>query len=318
LSAFWYRGGHWQEGRDWLARAVQQAPTAPAGLRAAAWLAIAELAGSQGDQEAAQPALDRCLVLARASGDMAMISEALWMAGTWATYRGDLARATAALAESLAAARAGGGPRAMARALQQLGNLAVSRGDPGGATALYRESLALGQGAGDYATAPVALYCLAGLALLREEYQVAQGYCEQGMALLEAVGNTHGLNHPQEMLGRALLGQGDTAGARAAFVACLASTRRLRAFSCLPHTLEAFARLALVVATPTVAARLLGAVAAVGQGPRPGLMPVEQALYERTLARAQADLGADQFAAAFAAGGILPPEEAMDCCRALA
>jgi hypothetical protein len=60
-----------------------------------------------------------------------------------------------------------------------------------------------------------------------------------------------------------------------------------------------------------VAARLLGAAEALRAVGGLVLEPKERSKYERSVARVQADLGAEAFAAAWAAGRALPLEQAI-------
>jgi hypothetical protein len=69
---------------------------------------------------------------------------------------------------------------------------------------------------------------------------------------------------------------------------------------------------------PEAAARLLGAAESLREVGGLALEPAHRRKYERSVARAQADLGAAAFAAAWAAGRALPLEQAITEARVVA
>jgi len=76
LADFWYRRGYIGEGRRWLERALQQAPDAPAELRAAAWYGAGKLARFV-VSDIAEGYFSKSLELSRQLGDTRAVAESL-------------------------------------------------------------------------------------------------------------------------------------------------------------------------------------------------------------------------------------------------
>jgi hypothetical protein len=272
------------------------------------------LAWQDGDGARAAALLGQGLAQARGTGDEGLAARCLGGLGQLALHGGDPAAAAVPGAEALSLARRAGDRWGQTFALMTLGTAAVAQRDEARAATLLEEALALACAGGDTLQALIARYYLGGLALLRGEPAAARATLEAGLA--DACGTRSFMSsHLPEMLGRARLAQGDHAGACEFLCASVALLREEGATACLAHTLEGFARLALAPtadpAGPARAARLLGAAQALCDALGSPLMPIEQALYERTVAAARASLGTAAFAAAWAEGRALPLEQAI-------
>jgi hypothetical protein len=104
----------------------------------------------------------------------------------------------------------------------------------------------------------------------------------------------------------------DFAGARLSLTQSLAMLQDLALKPCLAHSLEGWARLALAEAEPQRAARLLGAIQAHMKTLGMNMIPIEQALYDQTLAGVQQNLNAAAFQQEWEAGEKLTVEQALE------
>lgn len=101
LQEFWYSRGYNDEGRMWLGRALDAAPT-PTPARVRAHNALAQLLGQQSDYAEAQRHLEKAESLARTLHDQAGLGEALRLAAWAANDRHDQATAVALFHQALA------------------------------------------------------------------------------------------------------------------------------------------------------------------------------------------------------------------------
>jgi tetratricopeptide (TPR) repeat protein len=180
-------------------------------------------------------------------------------------WQGDYARARALHEESLALYRTLGDSQGLANALVSLGNVAYQHGDYARARTLHEESLTLYRALGDTYGAAVALDNLG---------EVASMLGDDGLAL--------DLHSESLQLSRAI-GANDLVAAGLEFLAWLAAAR----------------------GQPRRAARLGGAAEALREGLDIPLNPDQRGRHDRAVQAVRAALGAEDFAAAWAAGRAL-------------
>jgi DNA-binding CsgD family transcriptional regulator/tetratricopeptide (TPR) repeat protein len=102
LWEFWYRHGHYQEGRRWLEEVIAASADASPRARAAVLSGAAAFAMLQCDYPLAGARLEECLVLNRELGDQAGIAQSLQRLGGLARERGDYVRSEHLHEQSLA------------------------------------------------------------------------------------------------------------------------------------------------------------------------------------------------------------------------
>ena len=279
LWRFWWIRGQYAEGLYWLGRLRACAAADPdaaryRGVLARATHGAALLAWSQGDHPAVAALSAESLALARETGDQRTAAWALGTLGLVAWAAQDYARARELYEESLAIFRALDDRLGIARTLNNLGEEAQARGDRARALALYEECLALDR----------------------------------------ALGNREGMAFRLHNLGQVALHQGDPE--RAAHL--LAES--LTVFRELGHRLGALMNLAALGAVACEqpgaqfarAVRLFGAATAMRDQRGIAQHPAVTESYARQVAAARAALDAPTFAATWAAGEALTPEEAID------
>jgi predicted ATPase/class 3 adenylate cyclase len=273
LSAFWWRGGHLTEGRDWLGAALAL-PGAGAHPAPRAW--AAHEAGlflwSLGELAAADARSAESLALCRALGDRPGEARALHQLGHVAFDRGDYAAAGGRFAEDLALSRDLGDRGQIANALYGLGDVAYAQGDPATARTRYEESLAAARRAGP-------------------------GRPEEAMAL--------------RRLGVLAEDAGDHTTARERYVASAALIRDAGTSWAVPAALEGLAGVAAATGAPARALRLAAAAERLRQAmgtPRP---PADEARLQPRLAQARDALSHKAHATAWAEGQAMAPEQAV-------
>jgi predicted ATPase/DNA-binding CsgD family transcriptional regulator len=271
LRWYWLFKGLLVEGRTWLDRAVAVADRLPWPLVALAPQACSYIARSQGDLDRAEELAERALRLSRDHGDAVRGVEAIFLLGFVADDRSDTVRSRALRDEALALLRPLDEPIRTAWGLRNLG-IAADLG-------------------GDVAT--------------------SEGALTDALRLFRETGVHHGAALVLSRMGELALRRGDAIQAAALWQDRLAMTWDVWAlYGCF----EVMAKIALGCGEPERAARLLGASRTLHR--RLGLLHGKAAAralietFDEASAKARAALGEATFAAAFAAGSALSPEEA--------
>ncbi|HET8907291.1 MAG TPA: tetratricopeptide repeat protein [Ktedonobacterales bacterium] len=292
LWHFWVRGGYLHEGRAWLECFLPLHLTSP-------------LTSPQESHSADQNDLAR------------LLAQALFVVGCIAIWQGDYEAATAYSEEAVRRARESDTTRPAAYALNTLGTIDLYNGDHEGAVARFTESLDLMRAAGDNWGMAVDAVDLGRAAELQGDLERAVAYYEDSRRLYAQVGDVGAAAHSFVHLARVARQQGDLQQADALGRAGLSISWRAGDRSMIAEGLDGLAQtaVALVVAGDiaygTRAAHLLGATATLRETlGAPDLSP-ERETARAHEASAQAALGEEAWAAAFAAGQALSLDEAI-------
>jgi ATP/maltotriose-dependent transcriptional regulator MalT len=183
----------------------------------------------------------------------------------------DVAQVHALLDESFALARKVGDKVVMAFCLNLWGMLALSEGDTARAASQIEQALALFQEIQLQRGMALSLFALAQVAMVEGDYARSQVLYEQGLRMARKGGGKRTLPAGLEGLAAAVAAQGN-----------------------------------LVWAT-----HLWGAAEALREALRTPLPPIEQTSYRRAVTAARTGLGEQAFAAAWARGRTMSPEQAL-------
>jgi hypothetical protein len=317
LGLFWLASSHVTEGRAWAERALAIAASESAVTRAKALLTAALLANGQSDRRAAAEAFGESLRLARQTDDSSLLASVLFWAGQERLERGDSAGAKERLLEAMILGRDACDDQVLNDASLFLAVTEVADGNYElGRKAL--EDLLVRPGATRGLLGFSARYYLAGLALregdiLRARASLADaassGWREMAPMFVA---------HMEDMVGRIEVAEGNGEAARELFDRNLRTFIELGTPICAGHTLEGFARLALLNGRPQRAAQLLGAIATLSEALGTAMMPIERALCERTEQDARAGLDDPAFEAAWQRGRAMSLEQAVKLARSSA
>jgi predicted ATPase/DNA-binding XRE family transcriptional regulator len=351
LWQFWWMRGHLSEGRARLAQALvsNDAPAAirakaldGAGALAEAQgdcdqavalheaaLALHQQLGDQlgcarslqnlgiieqhdrGNYARAHELFAEALALFRAIDDAHGIAAGLNNLGTIALRLEDFARATALFTESLERSRALGDRRGIGIGLSSLGALAFVQEDVGQARARYEESLAVWRELGDSQDIAVALGNLGEALQYQGDMARAEALYREALPLCEELGDKQGVAFLLSHLARLAHGAGDEERAVRLFVESLALCQQVGEQPRQAECLEGLAGVVGARGEPRQATRLFGAAEALREAvgaPRPA--PLRHA-YERDLVRVRAALDQTTFAAAWAEGRQLSPDDVV-------
>jgi tetratricopeptide (TPR) repeat protein len=320
LWRYWYARGYLSEGRCWFDTLLAaDVPSLRQGLvRARALMWAAALATEQGDYERAVTLAEQSLALYQEAGDAWGLAFSHNILGHVAHFQGDYDRATMLYRVALAYRPALGETWITSVLLTNLGVVAQLQGDHGRAATLYTEALAIERRLGDTWGVAMLLDNLGDAARLHGDHPQAGKLMEEALALRRRLGDPWGIADSLSNLGLIAQEQGDGARAASLYAESLAFYRKVGDRVRVAMSLEALARLAATRTAPEGAVRLLGAAASLRDAIGTPLPPADRAALDQTLAALRAALGEDRFGPAWAAGQMLPPEQASEEAMGLA
>jgi predicted ATPase/transcriptional regulator with XRE-family HTH domain len=282
---------------------------------AEALLRLGECVLEQGDTARAIQLFDAHLARARAHGDASSIASALLSRGEVAMRRGEFAEAEVFMAESVAVSRRVDARIWTAVALSRATELAAWQGHFDQAAVRIGEALAINQTLGDGSRHAGWLGVLAWITSFQGEPEQAVRLAQESLALLRETEERSFEFALLIFLGITLQSCGKEDRARMVFQEGLALARHKRHRWGDKHIIvPALAGLARILAghgQPERAVRLYGASEACRTTAPFPLAPPDEEQRDRVLGAAQAALGEDAFATAWATGQAMPLEAAI-------
>jgi predicted ATPase/class 3 adenylate cyclase len=191
LWRFWLVRGHWNEGREWLSRALAANEGTRDMTMARALSAAGDLATEQGDHAAGAPLLTAALELWRELDQQEGIAKAMNQLGILARARFEYDAARGLLVDALAIRRATGNRRGMAVSLRNLGVLAFLQQDHETARSLFEEALPLAREVQDKRVIASITHALAAVIAEDGDREGARLLAEEGLGLARELGDRH-------------------------------------------------------------------------------------------------------------------------------
>jgi predicted ATPase/DNA-binding CsgD family transcriptional regulator len=275
---------------------------------------LALIADLRGDFAAARSRYEESLVLAREVGDKSLVAWALNFLAIVDIYQGEYARASPLLEECLALFKASGEKTGEASSHYSLAVMMFAQGDLARAHAVAVECLALEREIGTRSAEASVLPLLGEIAFYQGDTTTARLLLEKSCALWREVGNEGRLARTLFLLGKVIAAQGDQAAARAFYEESLIRGKGVNSnldFLDLAPALEGLAAVVTAQGEPTWAARLWSTAEAQREAYGIPLPPIYRADYEQAVAAARTQLGEQSFAAAWAEGRMMTPEQAL-------
>ncbi len=273
---------------------------------------LGNVAWVRGNTVAARSMTEEALALYRKIGLKEYVAWSLFSLALLDNSQGEYARAYTLFEESLAIHRELGNKRGIAHSLSQLAQvLFVSQGDQERVRSLIDECLALSGEVG-FKEGIAASYSLLGLlALGQRDIVTAYSLAEKSVALYREMGHLHGTAESLAVLGKVVAVQGDYAAARTLYEESLTISGELGEKWVIPVRLVGLGEVVAAQRQLAWAAQLWGAADALRDAVGIPIPPVELADYERSLSAARVHLGERAFAAAWAQGRSMTPQQAL-------
>ncbi len=273
---------------------------------------LGDIAWVRSDPARARSLLEEALALFKAVDDQEYAAYSLFSLGLVARSQGEYARARALFMESVALHRELGNKRGIAHSLSQLAQaLFDSQADRASVHSLLEECLALSKEVG-FKEGIAAAKCLLGqLALSQGNLATAHIEVEQSVVLYKEMGHRHGTAESLAALGKVLAAEGDYAAAQALYEESLALSDELGEKWLIARDLLGVGEVVAAQHKLAWAAQLWGAADALRETLGVPIAPVERADYGRSLSAARVHLGERAFAAAWAQGRAMTPQQAL-------
>ncbi len=311
LGRYWRIRGDYVDGREWLTRALQSSPDAPAYQRARALVNRGSLAIHAGDYALAEPDLRASVALHAEHSDDRLLAEALTGLGICLTASGHLDEASHTLERSRTICQARDDRLGEAVALSNLGRVAEHRADLDGAARLYSESSEMFRQAGDERRAALNLANTGTILGHQNRDAEAQAIFERCIPVHRRAGDRSGLAVALTNLAESIRRQGDSAGALPLLHEAVSLQTELG--DRLGAALSVWT-LATIYAdqNPRLAARLLSAVEAAGSAERLEALH-EFATLDDDIEAVRTRLDERAYSAERQVGRSLSLEEAVEC-----
>ncbi len=274
------------------------------------WVGLLEGDFSSGG--AAERALDLGMVLARRLGDIGWTGLLLNGQGELAWRRGDHDTACRLLEESVEIGRRLGSPYALAPPYGLLGRRAAAMGDLGEAVTWFDAAVTTSRKAGMQLMVPWWVLGRADVHRLAGDAPSAFVGLAEARSLADEVGNEPVIATTLWARGAMARDQGRADEAEVLHREALQRFRAVGYGAGVIDSLESLAGLAALRGDAVVAARLMAAAVAHRAVSRCARTVPQQVIYDADLARVRAELTADAFDRAWAEGGGMSRDEAVD------
>jgi tetratricopeptide (TPR) repeat protein len=311
---FWVSSGAFGEGRAWAERALALPGAADGPAAAQALLALGILAVPPIDPAAARPPLERAVALLREQRpvDQALLGRALAYLGMVIAVQEGPESARDATQEGTTLLREAGDEADLAQGLFMLAQAHLFHGDLAAAHATLEESGALYRRQGDRAGAGWVAGALGDLARIEGDHAAAGPLHQEALARYREMGDAGEVAAQLHNLAYVAVAAGEVGRARALLAESLAVQRERENPGGVAEGLAGFAAVAAAGGQAERAARLLGAATATWEGRGLAMWPAERAEYERTTARARAQIDEETWARAWDEGRTMTMEQAIE------
>jgi tetratricopeptide (TPR) repeat protein len=310
LARFWWMRGHAQEGQRWLGAALGQ-PDGTDALRARALQGAGAVAYARADFASARASYEEALAVLRRLDDRPAQADLLNQLGTVAREQGDYPAARSFHEQGLALYRALDRSWGVAGCLNNLGVVALLEGEPERARWLHQEALEVRRRQGDERGVASSLGNLGAVARALGELAEAAALHEEALAVRRRLGDRWGIAGSLLHLGALACARGDLAGSRRLLGESLELLREVGDGLGLCEWLEAGAGVAAGEGRAAAAARLWACAERAREALGAPLPRFKRAPRASALSALRAALGEPAFAAAWAEGRQLTPEQAV-------
>lgn len=311
MARFWAARGFLNEGWTALQEVQQHETRVSPRTRGRLLTGIGLLAFEIGEHGQAE-ITEQALSLFRQLQDRPETEICARLLGMVELERGHYERAAPLLEEAATLAREREDPLAEAEALRQRGYLAAKQGDYALATQLLEKSLVAVRSAGLRRSIGFALGHLAQTYHYMGQTDRAVTMLKEALDHLQAVEHGTGIAYFLNLLGLALLQQGDHAGAAGAYRRSLTSSHETGYRWGIAQSLIGFGAMSAAKGDAQMAVRLLAAADALLTKIDYAIPAAEQAYFRHLVENLRRSMGENDFTRAWHEGGLATIEEAIE------
>jgi tetratricopeptide (TPR) repeat protein len=321
LGRYWYFTGRLNQGREWLALALDSpAGRRPTPARARALYSAAKLAWSQGDYEVAVQQAEASLSLVIELGDEQLRGDALTLTGYTNMAVGRPDRALAVLQESRQLFEAAGDSREVAFAAAMSSEALEFIGDHDAAVRNLEDARAGFIRAGDRWGEAVVHVMTASALSRRGDFENVERHLSEADAIFQEMGEMYGQSRLRLLHAYLSLAREDRAQARRLFREGLSLAREIGQSAYILLILGGCAALALLSGRYVESAKLYGKASVLLEADAPHVddgAAAARAAYARFLPHLRESLDRRSLDAAWSEGKTLPLDEALDLANAV-
>jgi predicted ATPase/DNA-binding CsgD family transcriptional regulator len=273
---------------------------------------LGQVASVRSNYIAARSLEEEALQLFKEVDDKEGIAYSLTDLAYGAIDQGEFMRARLMAEEGLALFRMSGDKRGIVYALLRLGRVYYfSQEDLASAYSLAEEALKISREVGYKWGMASSLGLLGQLILKQGDTIAAYSLLEEALVIRREIGYGWGIAWGLYSLGWVAFDQSDYSVAKALFEECLAILREWEDKEFLASGLEALGAVVSAQGDPIWAVQLWGAAEALREMIGAPIAPASRATYDRLVAEARAQLSEEIFAARWAEGRSMPPEQVL-------
>ncbi len=307
---FWYRHGHWSEGRGWARKVLERATDVPPAARLGALQTSERLATAQGDAEEGIRLGEEALQLATQLDSKREIGRSLYTLGHAMTVIGDWQRADTMFTESFGLSSEAGDTVTAGSALRFRGIVALRNKDYAQARDLLTKSAALYRRVGYKRGIAMAVRTLGYVSYQEQNYVEAGSLLQESETLYQGIHDEENRALGLVALGNVARKSGDLTKAARCLKDALIIQQKMGAKGRIALTLESIAALSAVQGFMPRAAHLFGAATSYKpEGAGVSLRPPDR---NELLKSVRAALGDTAFADAWAVGEQMTLEQAVE------
>jgi predicted ATPase/DNA-binding CsgD family transcriptional regulator len=311
LELFWQIRGHLSEGRRWLERVLAENGEVATSIRAKALNSAGMLTLFQGDLARGTDLCTESLILFQELGDQRGIANSIKGLAYATSRRGDYVAARAMYEESLAIFRALGDRWYIASALYDLAFVAFLLKDHSAVRSLMEEGLRLFREVEDQRCIAYSLNLLGVVSLNQGQAAADRSLLEESLTVFRSLGDWRAITTTLVMLGAIYLEEKDAMKARASYEECLALLGESGDKVVIATCLVGLGRVALAQEQIIWAARLWGAAETLRETIGAVILPYQRDPYAQAMVAVRTRLGEEAFAAAWAEGRKMTPQQVL-------
>jgi len=323
LAYFWFRRGHGAEGIQMATAALERAhilselneqglERAQMIIHARAFQAMAFLCYSQGDNQKAYKAGERCIAYARQLDDPQMLATVLAFSGSARLFEGDFVTGRKEIEEAVALTRLGDDKYVQGMALGMMAQVEmIVNHDLKAAEKYEQRALILTREISGTWTSLMMYFGIGRGAMFRGDYAVARERFAYCLPLFEEMKDEHRMNMIHSELAHMDRYEGKLQQAEDAYRQTIIVWQKIGHRAAVAHQLECFAFLAKAHEESERALRLLGAAEILRERINIHMQPLERREYEREVTDLRASMSEDEFKTLWAEGRSMSMDEAI-------
>ena len=327
LAVYLFLSGHGADGIQMANIALARADSLPKPLdekearrqmaiRAKAFEGMSFFAYSQGDNQSALKAAEKCVALVRELNDDRTLSIALAFSGSCRLFLGDINGAAEQIEEAEKIARNAEEKAALGIVLGVMAQLAMIRDRDLNAAGRYEdEGLELTADGGNSWVSSMLYFGTARGAMYRGDYTAARDRFLKCLPLFEAIKDEHRVNMIHSEFAHIERYEGRYAQAKEGYRKTILVWQKLGHRAAVAHQFESFAMIAIAESQHERAAQLFGAAEILREKINIHMTPPEHVEYEKQVAKLHASINDDsRFKALWSEGRTMTMEQAIQYC----